>query len=166
MMQSSQPLSPEAATQTVIEFIANVPLFDSMEQNELEVAARHMKLIPFSDGDILFREWEKGDYACFIVDGTLDVMKRCDGDRYKTVTSLERGKSIGELSIVENFPRLVTLKARTRGWVVTFSREDFESLLKAYTEIGIKILKGIIGLLGHNLRKTSSRLSDYMMPMS
>jgi CRP/FNR family transcriptional regulator, cyclic AMP receptor protein len=168
MMHHTLPLSSEEQTQTVVNFIANVPLFDPMERDELEVVARYMKLSPFSEGEILFNEWDKGDYACFVVDGKLDVLTRRDRDtdRYKTTASLERGKSIGELSIIENFPRLATLKACTCGSVVTFSREDFTELLEKHTQIGIKILKGLIGLLSHNLRKTSSRLSDYMMPMT
>lgn len=165
-MQPKLPMSSEEKTQTVVDFIANVPLFDPMARDELEVVARYMKLSFFSEGEILFNEWDKGDYACFVVDGRLDVLSRRDQDRYKTMASLERGKSIGELSIIENFPRLATLKACTCGCVITFSREDFKELLENHTQIGIKILKGLIGLLSHNLRKTSSRLSDYMMPMT
>jgi len=165
-MQPALPLSSEEKSQTVVDFIANVPLFDPVERDELEVAARYMKLLFFSEGEILFNEWDKGDYACFVVEGRLEVLARLDNERYKSLASLERGKSIGELSIIENFPRLATLKASTCGCVITFSREDFRELLENHTHIGIKILKGLIGLLSHNLRKTSSRLSDYMMPMT
>lgn len=166
MMQPSLPLSSEERKQMVVDFIANVPLFDVMERDELEIVANHMKLVSFSEGEILFNEWDKGDYACFVVDGRLDVLTRRDNDRYKTMASLERGRSLGELSIIENFPRMATLKACTCGSVITFSREDFKELLEKHTQVGIKILKGLIGLLSHNLRKTSSRLSDYMMPMT
>ena len=165
-MQPALPLSSEETLQTVVDFITNVPLFDPMERDELEVVAHYMKLSFFSEGEILFNEWDKGDYACFVVEGRLDLLSRRDNDRYKTLASLERGKSIGELSIIENFPRLATLKASTSGCVITFSRKNFKKLLENHTQIGIKILKGIIGLLSHNLRKTSSRLSDYMMPMT
>lgn len=166
MMQPTRPLLSEETKQTVIDFITNVPLFDTMERDELEVVSHYMKLINFSEDEILFNEWDKGDYACFVVEGTLDVLARHDNDRFRTLASLERGKSIGELSIIENFPRMATLKASTCGCVITFSRVDFEELLENNIQIGIKILKGIIGLLSHNLRKTSSRLSDYMMPMT
>jgi len=165
-MQPATSLSSEEKLQTVIDFIVNVPLFDTMEKDELVIVAQYMKLSFFSEGEILFNEWDKGDYACFVVEGKLDVLERRDKDRYRTLASLERGKSIGELSIIENFPRLATLKASTNGSVITFSRDDFKELSESHTNIGIKILKGIIGLLSHNLRKTSSRLSDYMMPMT
>ena len=165
-MQPNPPLSPEEKTQLVTGFISNVPLFDPMERDELEVVAHYMELLFFSEGETLFNEWDKGDYACFVVDGRLDVLTRRDNDRYKIIASLERGKSIGELSIIENFPRMATLKACTCGCVITFSREGFSALLENHTQVGIKILKGLIGLLSHNLRKTSSRLSDYMLPMT
>jgi len=37
--------------------------------------------------------------------------------------------------------------------------------LDQYPKIGIKILKGISRLLSQNLRKTSSRLADHLLPM-
>lgn len=166
VMQPTHSVSSEEKLQTIIDFIANVPLFDPMEREELEMVAQYMRLLYFSEGETLFNEWDKGDYACFVVEGRLDVLARCDNDQYRVLASLERGKSIGELSIIENFPRLATLKAATCGCVITFSREHFGELIEKHTQIGIKILKGIIGLLSHNLRKTSSRLSDYMMPMT
>ena len=70
-------------------------------------------------------------------------------------------------------------KKRSRSHRKEYVRGGPDSVLRMYDtgnrkkpreewdlSIGIKILKGLIGLLSHNLRKTSSRLSDYMMPMT
>jgi CRP/FNR family transcriptional regulator, cyclic AMP receptor protein len=86
-------------------------------------------------------------------------------DEYSVIATLSRGKSVGEMSIIDNCPRSATLKALTPVRIVTFSRPSFESLLVTHPRVGIKLLKGLARLLGHNLRKTSSRLCDYMMPM-
>jgi hypothetical protein len=37
--------------------------------------------------------------------------------------------------------------------------------MEAHHELGIKIIKGLARLLAQNLRKTSSRLADNMLPM-
>ena len=96
---------------------------------------------------------------------TLEVLKKSGVDTYTAIGTLGRGKSIGEMSIIENFPRSATLKALSPATVVTFSKQDFEDILSTRPEVGIKLLKGLARLLGHNLRKTSSRIADYMMPM-
>ena len=165
-MPETQPATSDETLDRIIDFITNAPLFDMMDEEELPIVAKHMTLIKFSQGEIIWNEWDKGDFICFVMDGTLDVLKRCGVDSLSPMAKLERGKSIGELSIVERFPRSATLKASTDAVVVTLSQDTFESMLKDYTNIGIKILKGLACLLSHNLRKTSSRLEDYMLPMS
>jgi CRP/FNR family cyclic AMP-dependent transcriptional regulator len=165
-MPVTVPVASDEAIENIIDFIANVPLFDMLKDEELSIVAKNMNLLDFSKDEIIWNEWDKGDFICFVVAGKLNVLKRCSVDTLSPMASLERGKSIGELSIVERFPRSATLKASTDAVVVTLSRDTFELILKEHTEIGIKILKSLACLLSHNLRKTSSRLDDYMMPMS
>ncbi len=165
-MPETEPVASDEAIDSIIDFITNVPLFDMLKDEELSIVARHMNLLDISKDEIIWNEWDKGDFICFVMDGTLDVLKRCGIDSLSPMASLERGKSIGELSIVERFPRSATLKARTDAVVVTLSQNTFELILAEHTEMGIKILKSLACLLSHNLRKTSSRLDDYMMPMS
>ena len=165
-MPETETVISNESIEKVIDFIANVPLFDMLEDEELSIVARHMNLLDLSKDEIVWNEWDKGDFICFVMDGKLDVLKRCSADALSTIATLERGKSIGELSIVERFPRSATLKAHTDAVVVTLSQDTFELILKEHTGIGIKILKSLSCLLSHNLRKTSSRLKDYMLPMS
>lgn len=165
-MPETQPVTSDETIESIIDFIANVPLFDMMEDEELLIVARHMNLFHFAKDEIIWNEWDKGDFICFVMDGTLDVLKRCGVDALSSMATLERGKSIGELSIVERFPRSAMLKASTEAVVLALSQDTFELILKEHTAIGIKILKSLACLLSHNLRKTSSRLEDYMLPMS
>jgi len=44
--------------------------------------------------------------------------------------------------------------------------ESFDFICEENPRIGIKILKGISRLLSMNMRKTSSRLVDYLLPMT
>ena len=50
----------------VTNFIANIPLFDELNMLELELIADRMNLVELAPDEILFEEWEKGDYVCFI----------------------------------------------------------------------------------------------------
>ena len=81
-------------------------------------------------------------------------------------TSTNDTVTIGEMSVVDNFPRSATAKARTETSFLTLTQKNFDEILKNHPEIGIKILKGISRLLSLNLRKTSSRLADYLLPVS
>ena len=164
-MKTDSVAEMQDASKLITGFIANIPLFDELDMSELALVAERMNLIELNPEEILFEEWDKGDYICFIESGTFELLKKSAANAYVAMATLGRGKSIGEMSIIEHFPRSATLKALSPARVLTFSRKEFESVLAFRPDIGIKLLKGLARLLGHNLRKASSRLSDYMMPM-
>ena len=153
------------ASKLIVNFIANIPLFDDLDMAELTLVAERMCLTELEAGQILFDEWEKGDSVCFVENGTMEVLKKSGSDAYTAIATLGRGRSIGEMSIIENFPRSFTLKALTPAKVVTFSRQNFDFIMDTYPNVGISVLKSLARLLGHNLRKASSRMADYLMPM-
>ena len=79
--------------------------------------------------------------------------------------TLRRGRSIGEMSIINNFPRSSTVIARSEVRLAVFQRDAFEEILREKVDIGVSILKGLANLLSVNLQKASSRMADNMLPM-
>ncbi len=130
------------------------------------MVAAHMNFMDLNAGEVLFKEGEKGDYVCFVAEGSLDVLKKSEKGHYVTLATLLRGRSIGEMAVIDDFPRSATVRARTPAALVILTRKKFELILDEQPAIGVKILKGISRLLSQNLRKTSSRLADYMLPLS
>ena len=150
----------------IFDFLTNIPLFDGLKPGEIETIAKHMTYIELSKDEILFKEGEKGNYVCFVVEGTLDVIKHSLTGESVIITALHRGRSIGEMSVIDDFPRSATVKARTEAKLVILTGEAFDMTLEENPTVGIKILKRISRLLSLNLRKTSSRLADYMLPLT
>jgi CRP/FNR family cyclic AMP-dependent transcriptional regulator len=150
----------------LIGFLTNLPLFDELKPAEIEGISSHMNFIELKKDEILFREGEKGNCVCFVVEGTLDVIKQALTGESVVITALHRGRSIGEMSVIDDFPRSATVKARTDSKLIILTREGFDLMLGEDPQLGIKILKKISRLLSLNLRKTSSRLADYMLPLT
>jgi CRP-like cAMP-binding protein len=69
------------------------------------------------------------------------------------------------MSLVDNFPWAATARAQSNSRVVLLPQTRFEELMAAHQEIGINILKGLARLMAQNLRKTSTRLADQMLPL-
>jgi CRP-like cAMP-binding protein len=149
----------------LVNFIINLPLFEFLETKELIEVAKRMDFVEMSPGEVLFSEWDKADFVCFIESGELDVTKKSGPDTSEVIATLKRGRSIGEMSIVNNFPRSATVIARTQVKLAVFPRSGFEEILDTRSDIAVNILKGLANLLSVNLKKTSSRLSDNMLPM-
>ena len=164
-MEKKNALS-EKGGKAVIDFLINIPMFDSLSPDELRMVAKHMNFMDLNAGEILFREGEKGDYVCFVAEGSLDVVKRSGKGHFATLATLTRGRSIGEMAVIDEFPRSATVRACTSAALVILTRKGFDVILEQHPGIGVKILKGISRLLSQNLRKTSSRLADYLLPLS
>jgi CRP/FNR family transcriptional regulator, cyclic AMP receptor protein len=165
MLKKESALDDSANVQDLVDFIINLPLFEFLETNELPVVAQKMYFLDLDPGEALFQEWDKADCVCFVESGELDVTKKTGPDSRDVNATLRRGRSIGEMSIINNFPRSSTVIARTRVRLAVFPRQAFEDILDAEVQIGIKILKGLASLLSINLKKVSSRLADNMLPM-
>jgi CRP-like cAMP-binding protein len=165
-MKETKVIKQGKIQEPISDFLLNTPLFDGLKTNEIENIAKHLSSIELSKDEILVKEGEKGNCVCFVVEGTLDVIKQSLTGESVIITALHRGRSIGEMSIIDDFPRSATVKARTQVKLVILTREGFDLLLEENPQVGIKILKKISRLLSLNLRKTSSRLADYMLPLT
>ena len=159
--------SPGIMTQAIIDFlILHIPIFSRLKGNELRSIEQCMKILEVLPGEIVFNEGEKGDYVCFVVEGCLDVLKKTESGDSIVISTLSKGRSIGEIAIIDDLPRSATVKAKHKSTLLTLSRESFDYILAKHPDIGVKILKGLASLLCLNLRKTSSRLAEYMLPLS
>ncbi|MBN2125070.1 MAG: cyclic nucleotide-binding domain-containing protein [Deltaproteobacteria bacterium] len=165
-MGGTRNASESRASKAIIDFLANIPMFDTLKGNELRIVTGQMNFTELEKGEILFREGDTGDYVCFVVEGTLDVLKKTDKGEYVPLATLSRGRSIGEMAVIDDFPRSATVRAQTAATLVILTRKGFDLILQEHSDIGVRILKGISRLLSQNLRKTSSRLVDYMLPIS
>jgi len=149
----------------LVDFIINLPLFEFLERDELVQVAARMHFQDLAPGETLFHEWDRADFVCFIESGELDVTKKTGPDSFDVRATLGRGRSIGEMSIINNFPRSSTVIARSKVRLAVFQRDTFEEILEEKVDIGVNILKGLANLLSVNLQKASSRLEDNMLPM-
>jgi CRP-like cAMP-binding protein len=164
-MLEEKRVSESKMSKAIIDFLISIPIFDEIKGEDLKIISRHMNLVELNPREILFREGEKGDYVCFVAEGSLEVLKKTEAGGYVPLAGLRRGRSIGEMAVIDDFPRSATVRAHSKATLVTLSRERFNLILEQHPGIGVSILKGIARLLSQNLRKTSSRLADYMLPL-
>lgn len=149
----------------LVDFIINLPLFAYLDRSDLAEVAARMEFMELARGETLFNEWARADFACFIESGELEVTQKTGPDSSAVRARLKRGRSIGEMSIINNFPRSSTVAARTKTRLAIFRRSAFEDILSQRVDIGINILKGLANLLSINLKKVSSRVEDNLLPM-
>ena len=99
---------------------------------------------------------------CFVAQGEMEILKKnAEGERV-AISTLQPGASIGEMAVIDNFPRSATVRAKTEGTLLTLSRYSFETILKQHPSVGIKLFQGLSKLLCLNLRRTSKGFADQL----
>ena len=156
----------ESLSQAIIDFFMSISIFNGINEEELKVVARHMNIVELEEGETLIKESDKGNYICFIVEGSLEVAKKSVSGGEVLLATLRRGQSIGEMSVIDDHPRSATVSAREKTTLYILSKSAFDLILEKHSKIGVKLLKGIARLLSYNLRKTSNRLTKYIAPLS
>ncbi len=162
---SSSNKSPEIF-KLDINYLNRIPLFDRLRAAELRLLAKYMNFTRIKKGNIFMKEGDKGNFVCFIVTGTVEIIKEGQGGKFAIINTLTKGRSIGEMSLIDETPRSATLRASTDVVLIKLTKKGFDLMLEHYHSTGIKILKGLARLLSMNLRKTSGRLADYMTPLA
>lgn len=164
MRQQIKPV-PDANTQ-VLSAISQIPIFDTLTGDEIKLLVQNMGYCKVRAGETVFEEGEDGDHVCFVVSGGLDVIKNANEEGRVSLTALKKGRSFGEMSIIDKLKRSATVKARIDSNILVMSRKQFDHVTQNYPSMGVKILKGISIMLSQNLRKTATRLADYMLPLA
>ena len=164
-------ISESKIKEAITGFLVNFPFFDGLNEEQLSIVAEHIDFYEMEKDEILFNEGDVGNCVYFIIEGELHIIKETlsankIGVEKVIISTLSKGKSIGEMSVIDNIPRSATVKSRTKVRLVALSQKDFQLILEEHPRIGNVIFKGIARLLSLNLRKTSSRLADYMLPVS
>lgn len=141
--------------------LEKIPFFDDLTEEEQEVLMNFMSLYELSEGDVLFREGQVGQYVAFVVEGTMEVLKKSITGTDVHITTVGQGYAIGEMSLIDKAPRSATLKARTKTTLAVLAQNGFKLILEKHPTMGIKILIGFARFQTENLRTTSNRLNAY-----
>ncbi len=160
MGETERPSSSEMSKAVLDFLIHNIPILSALSDEELGIIGGYLNYVELTPEEIIFNEGDSGGYVCFVVDGSLQVLKKSESAGTSIViATLSKGHSMGEMAAVDDLPRSATLKALTKAKLVTLSKDNLDYILADHPTIGIKILKGIARSLSLKLRETSTELA-------
>lgn len=104
--------------------LAECPVLAPLSDGQLTDIASSMKILTYMDGDVVFREGEKGDAFYVIIDGKFTITKSSSS---APIATLSRGQYFGELALLRNDKRAATICcASTRAKVACMTKSTFE----------------------------------------
>ncbi len=141
--------------------LGKISFFDDLLKKEMDVLINYMSLYELKRGEFLFKEGEMGQYVAFLIEGRLDVLKKSITGIDIAITSVTKGYSIGDMSLLDKTPRSASIRASSKATLAILPQSAFKVILKNHPAIGIKILCGFARFQTENLRKTSNQLNAY-----
>src|SRR5580693_962537 len=139
----------------IVELLGRVPVFSTLEHEDLERIAQLVVPRTFDPGQIVFREGDASD-TCYIVRaGRARAVREHPDGRTITLATFGSGDIFGELAMFEDELRSATVEAVQRTSVVAVLGPDMRRLMVEHPQIAIRL----VAALGRRLRETNDRLA-------
>jgi signal transduction histidine kinase/predicted CoA-binding protein len=125
------------------EILKQVPLLADLSDEDISRLSDDAECVDFEKGQMLFEEGATGDMAYVIEAGELEVIKHSDG-REVLLAVRKPGEVIGEMSLIEDAPRMASVRARSKTTVLTISKEALQDLLKTSPRAARAMLHNVL----------------------
>ena len=109
-------------------------------------------------GTEIIREGDGGDFMLMILEGRVEVHKRDRWNAQQLLASVEAGRTLGEMSMIDGEPRFATCVAAEPTVLAVLDRENLARIIVEQPMLGAKILMELVLMLSQRLRTTSGRL--------
>ncbi len=126
------------------DFLKKVPFFADLSDADIAHLTEDSTEIHAAAGDYLFKEGDEGDEAYVIKEGQLEVLKESSG-RDVLLAVRETSDVIGEMALLEESPRMATVRARTESVLIAISKEQLDHLLATSVSAARAMFYTILG---------------------
>ncbi len=139
----------------IVELLGRVPVFSTLEHDDLEHVAALAVPRAFEPGHVVFREGDASD-TCYVVrSGRARAVREHSDGRTITLATFGPGDFFGELAMFEDERRSATVEAIQATDVVALLGPDMRRLMVEHPQISMRLVIA----LGRRLRDTNERLA-------
>lgn len=154
---------PKPPQRDLIERLQAAPLFRGFTDTGLQIIASiaHLKTLP--SGSPLFVENMIGDTLFVVSEGRVRLAARDGAGQEVTLTRVTGPDSLGEAALLRPGPRQCTAVAETEVRVIEIARRDVAHLQRSKPQACLKLMMGVVDLIGERLRAAEPDLKRYLL---
>ncbi len=152
----------ESFRDTLYSMIEAVPMFCELTRSEVQLLANYMRAYEAKKNTVIFKEGDKGMFMCIVSTGRVDILKEGQEREQKKVATVRPGKSMGEMSLLDELPYSATAVAKEDTQLLLLTRMNFERLSTGQPVLCNIVLRQIARLMSLRLRQTTGVLLDYL----
>ncbi len=110
------------------DFLKKVPLFADLSPADLELLGDMIEEIHLQAGELLFAEGSEGEMAYVLKEGQIEILKDSGGNEVLLAVR-GPGEVIGEMALLESYPRIVSARAQSESTLLAIHKEQVDQLL-------------------------------------
>ncbi|HKJ68303.1 MAG TPA: cyclic nucleotide-binding domain-containing protein [bacterium] len=141
---------PTEESETVLA-LKGVPIFQELDNTELKEIERLVHQREYTPGERIFSQGQPGLGMYILQSGKVKIYQEEQGEQIE-LARLSRGNFFGDMSLLDEAPRSATAEALELSRVIAFFRPDLMDLLDRQPRTGIKVIKGVAGVMAVRLR--------------
>lgn len=143
------------STAEVVELLASVPVFSTLEPDDMLAIASLAVPRSFEQGEVVFRKGDASD-TCYVVrSGHVRAVREHPDGRTITLATFGPGDIFGELAMFEDERRSATIETLEQATVVAILGPDMRRLMATHPMISMRLVVA----LGKRLRESNERLA-------
>ncbi|OGT19468.1 MAG: hypothetical protein A2V90_07685 [Gammaproteobacteria bacterium RBG_16_57_12] len=150
------------AHQGVMDMLVNIPMFSEFDSREIQLLAEYLYAYRAKKGAVLFKEGDRGQYMCLLIDGKAGIYKDNAKGGNKQVAIVRRGKTMGEMAIIDGLPYSATAVTEEPSVIIIITNKNFEQITTQQPRLGVKLLIQISRFISQRLRQTTGVLVDFL----
>jgi CRP/FNR family cyclic AMP-dependent transcriptional regulator len=120
--------------------LARVPMFGKLDAARLKLLAFTSRALTFAPGETIVRVGEPSDSAYLILDGTVDVLGSTGQGEF-LVGTIGPNALIGEMGVLMNGPRTLTVRAQTEVRALKIAASMFMRLVSENPEVALDVMR-------------------------
>jgi CRP/FNR family cyclic AMP-dependent transcriptional regulator len=140
----------------LLEALAGVPLLRRLNKGQQERLAHRAARRSYKVGDIIVRQGDTSMSFYVLLAGSVEFRREVGPRKWVSVGGAERGGCFGELELIDDQPRDVTVVALEPSEFALLSKWDFENELRKDPEIALALLPILTG----RIRELETRLEQ------
>jgi CRP/FNR family transcriptional regulator, cyclic AMP receptor protein len=135
-------------------FLANISLFQQLDDDERGVLASAMLERPVKTGEVLFKAGDPGDSMFIVKTGKVELFVKDKAGQKIVLHVSEPGEFFGELSLLDGGSRTATGNVVEDGQLLVLDREDLQQLFRKRPDAALDMLAA----MGRMTRKANALL--------
>jgi len=142
--------------------LRNIPMFAKLDSSKLKLLAFTSEMVNYTDGDTIFYQGESADCAYVIMDGDVDVISETESGPI-VATTLRQNQLFGEMALLNNVPRVATMKANGDLVVMKITADMFLKLISENSDVSLGVMRQLSAKLAmshHHVSELQNQLSD------